>query len=163
MWKQRCERMMWPHKRQEPWLASHRLLLDNLQECKRDFVVESKLDIQHFLVGIKKNLKLGGTVRGCQIVGPILTPHTPPSHELFREVDSGRGSPQERNPNSLDPIKSFYLPAWLQKNHCPCIFEDHLSTNPILSALHLEDPKSNTYVHFLWVNKQLIRISYTYV
>ena len=28
MWKQRCERMMWPHERREPWLASHRLLLD---------------------------------------------------------------------------------------------------------------------------------------
>ena len=34
------------------------------------------------------------------------------------------------------------------KNHCPYNFEGHSSTNPILSTLHLQGPKSNIYVHF---------------
>ena len=51
-------------------------------------------------------------------------------------------------------------PPDFKKNPCPCILEGHLLTNPILSALHLQDPKSNIYVHCRWVNKQLTRISF---
>ena len=50
--------------------------------------------------------------------------------------------------------------ACFQKNHCPCILEGHFSTNPILSAFHLPGPKSNIYVHFHWVNKQLTGIPF---
>ena len=32
---------------------------------------------------------------------------------------------------------------------------------PILSALHFQGPKSNIHVHFHWVNKQLIGISFS--
>ena len=43
--------------------------------------------------------------------------------------------------------------------YCSCILEGRLPTNLILSALHPEGPKSNIYVHFQIVNKQLIGIS----
>jgi hypothetical protein len=36
----------------------------------------------------------------------------------------------------------------------------HLTTNPILSAIHLQGLKSNIYVHFQLLNKQLIGISF---
>ena len=39
-------------------------------------------------------------------------------------------------------------PPDFKKHHCPFILEGHLSTNPIWSALHLQGPKSNIYVHF---------------
>ena len=35
----------------------------------------------------------------------------------------------------------------------------HLTTNPTLSALHLQGLESNIYVHFQILNKQLIGIS----
>jgi hypothetical protein len=41
-----------------------------------------------------------------------------------------------------------------------CILEGRLTTNPILSALHIQGLKSNIYVHFQLVNKQLIGISF---
>ena len=50
-------------------------------------------------------------------------------------------------------------PVRIWKNHCLCICECHLSTNLILSALHLYGLKSNTYVHFHWANRQLTGIS----
>ena len=40
-------------------------------------------------------------------------------------------------------------------NH-PCILEGWLSTNPILSALHLESPRFDIYFCFSLVNKQFI-------
>ena len=55
------------------------------------------------------------------------------------------------NPNFLDATKNCYPPARLSKNHCPCILKGHISTNSILSSLHLQGPKSNIYVHFHWV------------
>ena len=33
-----------------------------------------------------------------------------------------------------------------KKKHCPCLPDGHLFTNPILSALHFQGPKSNIYV-----------------
>ena len=36
--------------------------------------------------------------------------------------------------------------ARLPKNHRPCSFEGHFSTNPILSAFHLQGAKSNIYI-----------------
>ena len=39
------------------------------------------------------------------------------------------------------------------KQDCPCILEGRLSTTPILSALRLQAPKSNIYVHFPLINK----------
>ena len=41
-----------------------------------------------------------------------------------------------------------------------CILEGRLTTNPILSALHIQGLKPNIYVHFQLVNKQLIGISF---
>ena len=46
------------------------------------------------------------------------------------------------------------------KKPCPYILEGCLSTKPILSAPHLQSPKSNICVHFHLVNKQLTRISF---
>jgi hypothetical protein len=37
-------------------------------------------------------------------------------------------------------------PTQLQKNYCPCILEGHLSTNPILSAIHIQGLESKIYV-----------------
>jgi hypothetical protein len=34
MWKQRSERMMWPHEKPEAHFTSHRLLLDNCEYCQ---------------------------------------------------------------------------------------------------------------------------------
>jgi hypothetical protein len=56
--------------------------------------------------------------------------------------------------------KPLPAPPDLQKNHWPCILEGHFSTNPILSAPHVQGPKSNIYVHFQQVNKQLTGISF---
>ena len=33
-----------------------------------------------------------------------------------------------------------------KKKHCLCIFEGHLTTNPILSVFHLQGLKSNIYI-----------------
>ncbi len=60
----------------------------------------------------------------------------------------------------LTQLKTDAQSAQLQKEHCPCILEGRLATNPILSALHLQGLKSNIYVHFQVVNKQLIGISF---
>jgi hypothetical protein len=46
------------------------------------------------------------------------------------------------------------------KKHCSCILEGCLTTNPILSALHLQGLKSIIYVHFHLVNKPLNGISF---
>ena len=56
----------------------------------------------------------------------------------------------------MDLTKNYCPSAWLWKNHCPCIFEGHISTNPILSALHLQGPKSKIYVHFHWVSEHIL-------
>jgi hypothetical protein len=66
------------------------------------------------------------------------------------------------------PARDFFKPARKQlpappeneKKHCSCILEGRLTTNPILSALHLQGLKSNIYVHFHLVNKSLIGISF---
>jgi hypothetical protein len=54
----------------------------------------------------------------------------------------------------------FACPTQLQKKHCPCILEGRLTTNPILSALHLQGLKSKIYLHSHLVNKPLIGISF---
>ena len=63
-----------------------------------------------------------------------------------------------RDPAPLDnPAKLFIF--WISTNNraslpnsnktnCPCNLEGHLSTNPMLSALHLVGPKFNVDVHF---------------
>ena len=79
---------------------------------------------------------------------------SPPHMSFFGEVDSARGRHPKINPYFLDPTKNLCPPVRLWKNCCPCILEGHLSTNHILSALHLQGPKPNIYVHFHWVNKQ---------
>ena len=56
---------------------------------------------------------------------------------------------------SSAPARDFFKPARKRKKHCSCILEGRLTTNPILSALHLQGLKSNIYVHFHLVNKSL--------
>ena len=73
---------------------------------------------------------------------------TPPPYELFGGGRFGQGQPSERNPDFLDLTENFCPPARLWKNHCSCIFEGHLSTNPILNALHLQGSKFNIFFHF---------------
>ena len=58
-----------------------------------------------------------------------------------------------------DPDRQLLSALPNSKNH-PCILEGHLSTNPILSALLLEGPKFNIYVHFPLEDKQLKKISF---
>ena len=57
-------------------------------------------------------------------------------------------------------LKIVARPAQLRKKQCPCILEGGLTTNSILSALHLQGLKSNIHVHFHLVNKPLIGISF---
>ena len=72
-------------------------------------------------------------------------------------VKSRRGQPSRE---VFEPDRKLLpAPPNTRKNHCPCILEGHLATNPILSALRLQGLKSNIYVHFHLVNKQLIEIS----
>ena len=71
----------------------------------------------------------------------------------------GGGSP----PTKLLPLPGIFLnppenscpPCPLRKKHCSCILEGRLTTNPILSAFHLQGLKSNIYVHFHLINKPL--------
>ena len=76
------------------------------------------------------------------------------------EEYSSRGN---RPADFLDPTENCCPPARFRKNHYPCILEGHLTTNPILSALHFQGPESNIYVHFHWVDKQLTRSSFSKV
>jgi hypothetical protein len=84
-----------------------------------------------------------------------------PPTSFWGEKSSVRGSCPRKSPNFSGPARKP-PPAQpdLQKNHWPCILEGHFLTNPILSAPHLQDPKSNIYVHFRQVNKQLTGISF---
>ena len=47
-----------------------------------------------------------------------------------------------------------------RKKICSCVLEGRLTTNLILSALHLQGRKCNVYVHFHLVSKSLIGISF---
>ena len=92
----------------------------------------------------------------------------PPQQTFWGRNIRARPVALPENQDFVDPTKNYYPPAQLRKNHCPCILEGHLSTNPILSALHLQGPKSNIcsniyiiYVHFHWVNKQVVGISFS--
>ena len=66
MWKQQCERMMWPHERREPWLASHRLLLDHrwgggvevkvtscLHQCWTSICVNTHVPMNYINIGVR--------------------------------------------------------------------------------------------------------------
>ena len=85
-------------------------------------------------------------------------------HELIGMSDPGGAA----LPRNFCPARDFLRPARKQlpappknkKNIVSCILEGRLTTNPILSALHLQSLKSNIYVHFHQVNKPLIGISF---
>ncbi len=81
--------------------------------------------------------------------------------QINGEVDLGMGDACPEYSNFSGPDRKLVHACPPEKNHCPCIFEGHLSTNPILSAMHLQGPKSNLYLHFHWVNKQLTRTSFS--
>jgi hypothetical protein len=57
----------------------------------------------------------------------------------------GRGSLQKEIEIFWIRPKTSVHPARLRENHCLSISEGHLSTNTILSVLHLQGPKSNIY------------------
>ena len=83
--------------------------------------------------------------------------NTPP-HELLAVTDPGGGNPPMK---FLNRTENCTLPLQrLWKNIALAFFSGHLITNPILSALHLQGVKSNIYVQFQLVNKQLIGISF---
>jgi hypothetical protein len=68
-----------------------------------------------------------------------------PPKTFSGEVDSGTGGCPITKPGFSGPARKLMpAPPDFQKNHCPCILEGHFSTNPILSAFHLQGPKSNT-------------------
>ena len=62
---------------------------------------------------------------------------------------------------NFQPTENCYLTRPFKKKHCPCILEGHLTTNPILSALHLQGLKSNIYVHFQVVGKSASTVQWT--
>jgi hypothetical protein len=74
-----------------------------------------------------------------------------PSLRTLGGVRSERGQPSRK---IFAPAQDFFepdrkivaRPAQLRKKHCPCILEGRLTTNPILSALHLQGLKFNIYV-----------------
>ena len=72
-------------------------------------------------------------------------------------VRSGEGKPSRSifhpDPNLLPAPPDF------GKNIALAFLKAALTKNLILSALHLQGPKSNIYVHVRWINKQLIGIS----
>ena len=80
----------------------------------------------------------------------------PPTN--FGGVRSGRRQPCQKK---IGWPKIVSQPAQLKKEHCPCLLEGRLTTNPILSALHLQSLNSNIYIcmHFQVVSQQLIGIS----
>ena len=64
----------------------------------------------------------------------------------FRGDKSGLGKPSKF---IFEPGQIMLpIPPNFEKKHCPCIFEGRLTTNPILSGLHLQGLKTNIYVHF---------------
>jgi hypothetical protein len=46
----------------------------------------------------------------------------------------------------LNLTENWCLPARCWKKHCPFILKGRLTTNPILTALHLQSSKSNIYL-----------------
>jgi hypothetical protein len=67
-----------------------------------------------------------------------------------RNILLGAVAPQ-RDRNFLiwtRPKTSGRLARFPQKNRSPCILEGHFSTNPILSAFHLQGPKANIHIQF---------------
>jgi hypothetical protein len=85
---------------------------------------------------------------------------SPPTNFLG-EVDSGSGSCPSRKSKIYGPNQKLLAALPTLKNPLLLHLGGHLSTNPILSALHLQDPNFNIHVHFHWVNKQLIWISFS--
>ena len=98
-----------------------------------------------------------------------------PSHLLWRtlspplwtmgDVRSGRGQPSRENfapaQENFEPNrKLLHAPPNFEKSILLAFLEGRLTTNPMLSALHLQDLTSNIYVHFHLVNKPLIGISF---
>jgi hypothetical protein len=87
-----------------------------------------------------------------------------PLRERMGVSDPGGGS----LPQNFCPRPGFFQtrpktaarPVRKLKKNCSCILEGRLTTNPILSALHLQGLKSIIYVHFPQVNKPLIGISF---
>ena len=74
-------------------------------------------------------------------------------------MDRGRGKSLERQIEIfVSPTGNYYPSCPTSKKNCPCLLEAHLFTNLLFSAFHLQRPKSNIYVHFHLVNKQLMRI-----
>ena len=109
-----------------------------------------------YSVALWRNCLLGGLVL-CKVLndtthagarahakphGPCSAKPWPPSMQFFINPDW-----------KLLPT----YPMQLKKNAL-AFLKAVLSTKHILSALHLQGPKSNMYVHFLIVNKQLIGI-----
>ena len=74
--------------------------------------------------------------------------HPPPKRTFQgRWIRAGATPQKEIQIFWAQPKTSTRLGFDFKKNHGPCILEGHLSTNPISSALHLQGPKSNIYVH----------------
>ncbi len=91
-----------------------------------------------------------------EAIGCMMSPTKyPPSIYAGCQIRAGAAFLGKISPNR----KLLLDPSNFKKNHCPCILEGRLTTNPILSALHLQGLKSNIYVHFQVVSKQLIGIS----
>jgi hypothetical protein len=72
------------------------------------------------------------------------TLNLPRPYELFEGGRYGQGQPPKRNQDFLGPYpKLLPAPSDFEKTIALAIFN---ATYPILSALHLQGPKSNIYV-----------------
>jgi hypothetical protein len=109
----------------------------------------------------RKGLAYAGPTRGTQVYKGRR--YDPPTKYGGCQIRAGAALPQNFCPRPgffQTRPKTAARPAQKRKKLCSCIPEGPLTTNPILSALHLQGLKSNIYVHFLQVNKPLIGISF---
>ena len=91
----------------------------------------------------------------CRILGAHLgwTLNTPTN---FSECQNWTGATARlENQFFQTRPKTAARPPDCKKTHWSCILEGHLLKNSILSALHLQGPKSNIHVHFHRINEQL--------
>ena len=84
----------------------------------------------------------------------------PPGTFWGRNIRAGTAARLE-NKDFMDLTGNCCPPARLRKTIAFAFLKATYPQIPILSALHLQEPKSNIYLHFHWVSKQLIGVSFS--
>ena len=76
-----------------------------------------------------------------------------PSTNFFGGGRFGQGQPPRKKSRFFGRDWKLFPTCPTSEKPLPLHSWGHLSTTPILNALHLQGPRSNIYVHFHWVNK----------